>query len=97
MFGRKKTTAHHKTKDASTTSGHDQSLNEDTVSMNIPASTLSVEEQPQSEPVAQAPPEGGLLAWLAGKSTPISAQNHGDVNPHTQIVLAFFLAIMNTW
>jgi hypothetical protein len=67
MFGRK-TMEDYESKVLSTTPDHDQPVYEDAGSATLAASSLSVEEQLQEGVVAQAPPEGGLVAWLAGTS-----------------------------
>jgi len=76
MFGRK-TTIDHEGKLSPETPNHGEPKHEDTESATLPSSSTSIEEQPEDGIIAQEPPEGGLVAWLA--------------------VLAFFLAIMNTW
>ena len=76
MFGRN-TTIDHESKGSPETPDHGEPKHEDTESATLPSSSTSIEEQPQDGSIAQEPPEGGLIAWLA--------------------VLAFFLAIMNTW
>jgi len=76
MFGRK-TMDGHEGKLSPETPNHGEPKHEDTESATLPSSSTSVEKQPGHGTIAQEPPEGGLIAWLA--------------------VLAFFLAIMNTW
>ncbi|CAN9196354.1 unnamed protein product [Alternaria alternata] len=76
MFG-SKTVGDDESKVSSTTPDHDQAVHEDAGSATSAASRVSVKDQPHEGEVAQATPEGGLVAWLA--------------------VVAFFLAIMNTW
>jgi hypothetical protein len=72
MFGRNATLERgtmqdHESKLSSTTPDLEQPMHRDTESTNSLASSLHIEERTQGEAVAQAPPEGGLVAWLAGK------------------------------
>jgi hypothetical protein len=72
MFGTKITPGggtmqDHESKLSSTTPDLDQPIHGDADSTNSPASSLHIEERPQGEIAAQAPPEGGLVAWFAGK------------------------------
>ena len=76
MFGRT-TTIDHESKLSPESPDHGEPKHEDTESATLPSSSTSIKERPDDETLAQEPPEGGLVAWLA--------------------VLAFFLAIMNTW
>lgn len=76
MFGRK-ATDDHESKLSPETPDHGEPKHEDTELATLPSSSTSIEERPGDTVVAQEPPEGGLIAWLA--------------------VVAFFLAIMNTW
>jgi hypothetical protein len=66
MFG-SKTVEDHESKVSSTTPDHDQAVHEDSGSATLAASSLSVKDQPHEGEVAQATPEGGIVAWLAGK------------------------------
>jgi hypothetical protein len=52
---------------SSTAPKNDQTVQEDSESLTVPSSSLSVEERAREEVVAQTPPEGGLVAWLAGR------------------------------
>lgn len=66
MFGTK-TVGDDESKVSSTTPDHDQAVHEDAGSATSAASRVSVKDQPHEGEVAQATPEGGLVAWLAGK------------------------------
>jgi hypothetical protein len=96
MFGRK-TMEDHESKVSSTTPDQDQPVHDDVRSATLAASSLRGEEHTQEGVVTQAPPEGGLAAWLAGKSQDHQESVHWDADYPTLIVVAFFLAIMNTW
>lgn len=45
---------------------------------------------------ASGPREGGLVAWLSGRSL-LFAMTHRNANMFTSSVVALFLAVMNTW
>ena len=57
----------HESNVSSTTQDHDQAVHEDAGSATVAASSLSVKDQPHEGEAAQTTPEGGLVAWLAGK------------------------------
>jgi hypothetical protein len=74
-----------------------QIIQEDSEPSTVPSSSLSVEERAREEVVAQTPPEGGLVAWLAGRSSYPQEGIPQDADLAILAVVAFFLAIMNTW
>ena len=57
----------HESNVSSTTPDHDQAVHDDAGSATVAASSLSVKDQPHEGEAAQTTPEGGLVAWLAGK------------------------------
>jgi hypothetical protein len=96
MFG-KQTMNEDESKVSSTLSKSGQTVQENPDSSTVPSSSLSVEERAREEVVAQTLPEGGLVAWLAGRSSSPREQIHQDADLAILSVVAFFLAIMNTW
>jgi hypothetical protein len=96
MFG-KQTMNKDASKVPSRASKSGQIVQEDSESSTVPSSSLSVEERTQEEVIAQTPPEGGLVAWLAGRFLYPQERIPQDADLAVRSVVAFFLAIMNTW